>query len=87
MYLNLYIVILCKKYATLHKVNHQISLLEGLANKANHNFTMHSVPGSLYSFRFRFSRISVFYNKKFKKNRETAEFIPDQLRFHGKNFS
>ena len=40
MYLNLYIVILCKKYATLHKVNHQISLLEGLANKANHNFTM-----------------------------------------------
>ena len=48
---------------------------------------MHSVPGSLYSFRFRFSQISVFYNKKFKKNRETAEFIPDQLRFHEKNFS
>ena len=50
---------------------------------SNNDYTclvaLHSVPGSLYSFRFRFSRISVFYNKKFKKNRETAEFIPDQL--------
>ena len=46
--------------------------------------TVHSVPESLYSFRFRFSRISVFYNRKFKKTREIAEFIPNQLRFHEK---
>ena len=49
--------------------------------------TLHSVPGILYSFRFRFLRISVFYDKKFKKNRETAEFIPDQLRFHEKTLA
>ena len=48
---------------------------------------LHSVPESLYSFRLRFSRISVFYNRKFKKNCEIAEFIPNQLRFHEKNFS
>ena len=29
--------------------------------------SLHSVPESLYSFRFWFSRISVFYNRKFKK--------------------
>ena len=58
-----------------------------LMGKFNLDFIAHSVLGSLYSFRFRFSLISVFYNKKFKKNRETAEFIPDQLRFHEKNFS
>ena len=46
---------------------------------------LHSVPESLYSFQF--SRISVFYNRKFKKNHEIAEFIPNQLRFHEKNFS
>ena len=46
--------------------------------------TLHSVPESLYSFRFRFSQISVFYNRKFEKNREIAEFIPNQLRFHEK---
>ena len=49
--------------------------------------TMHSVPESLYSFRFQFSWISVFYNRKFKKNREIAEFIPNQLHFHKKNLS
>ena len=48
---------------------------------------MHSVPESLYSFRFRFSRISVFYDRKFKKIREIAEFISNQLQFHEKNFS
>ena len=48
---------------------------------------MHSVPESLYSLRFRFSRISVFYNRKIKKTCEIAEFIPNQLRFHEKNFS
>ena len=36
---------------------------------------VHSVPESLYSFRFRLSRISVFYNRK---------FIPNPLRFHEK---
>ena len=49
--------------------------------------TLHSVPESLYSFRFRFSRISVFYNRKFKKNREIAGFIPNQLRFHEKTLA
>ena len=49
--------------------------------------TLHTVPESLYSFRFRFSRISVFYNRKFKKTREIAEFTTNQLRFHEKNFS
>ena len=29
---------------------------------------LHSFPESLYSFRFRFSQISVFYNRKFEKN-------------------
>ena len=48
---------------------------------------LHTVPESLYSFRFRFSRISVFYNRKFKKTREIAEFTTNQLRFHEKNFS
>ena len=47
--------------------------------------TLHSVPESLYSFRFHFSPISVFYNRKFKKNREIAGFIPNPLRFHEKN--
>ena len=46
---------------------------------------VHTVPESLYSFRFRFSRISVFYNRKFKKTREIAEFTPNPLRFHEKN--
>ena len=32
-------------------------------------------------------RISVFYNRKFKKIREIAGFIPDPLRFHGKTES
>ena len=45
---------------------------------------MHSVPESLYSFRFRSSRISVFYNKKI---REIAGFIPNQLRFHEKTLA
>ena len=45
---------------------------------------MHTVPESLYSFRFQFSQISVFYDRKFKKIREIAEFIPNQLRFHEK---
>ena len=45
---------------------------------------MHSVPESLYSFRFLFSQISVFYNRKFLKIREIAEFIPNQLHFHKK---
>ena len=48
---------------------------------------LHSVPESLYSFQFRFSQISVFCNKKFKKIREIAEFIPNQLRFHEKNLA
>ena len=48
---------------------------------------MHSVPESLYSFRFRFSQISVFYHRKFKKTREIAEFIPNQLRFHEKTLA
>ena len=48
---------------------------------------MHCVPESLYSFRFWFSQISVFYDRKFKKIHEIAEFIPNQLRFHEKNFS
>ena len=51
-----------------------------------HDHPLHSVPESLYSFRFRFLRISVFCNKKLKKNREIAEFIANQLRFHEKNF-
>ena len=46
---------------------------------------MRSVPESLYSFRF--SRISVFYNRKFKKIREIAVFIPYQLRFHEKTLA
>ena len=50
-------------------------------------YTLHSVPESLYSFRFRFSWISVFYNRKFKKIREIAEFIPNQLRFHEKKLA
>ena len=32
-------------------------------------------------------RISVFYNRKFKKIREIAGFIPNPLRFHGKTES
>ena len=51
-------------------------------NPMIHPNAIHSVPESLYSFRFRFSPISVFYNRKFKKNCEIAEFIPNQLRFH-----
>ena len=31
--------------------------------------------------------ISVFYNRKFKKNREIAGFIPNPLRFHKKTES
>ena len=49
--------------------------------------TVHTVPESQYSFRFRFSRISVFYDRKFKKIREIAEFIPNQLRFHEKTLA
>ena len=49
--------------------------------------TLHSVPERLYSFRFRFSQISVFYNRKFKKIREIAVFIPYQLRFHEKTLA
>ena len=30
--------------------------------------TLHSVPESLYSFRYRFSQISVFYNEVLKKS-------------------
>ena len=65
---------------------------KGSSTKAVHRFSpifdpLHSVPESLHSLRFRFSRISVFCNKKFKKIREIAEFIPNQLRFHEKNFS
>ena len=48
---------------------------------------LHTVPESQYSFRFRFSWISVFYDRKFKKIREIAEFIPNQLRFHEKNLA
>ena len=48
---------------------------------------MHSVPESLYSFRFQFSRISVFCNKSLKKIREIAEFTPNQLRFHEKTLA
>ena len=42
---------------------------------------MHSVPESLYSFRFR-----ILYSiiESCLKNREIAEFIPNQLRFHEK---
>ena len=52
-----------------------------------HSIPMHSVPESLYSFRIRFSRISVFYNRKFKKIREIAGFIPNQLHFHEKTLA
>ena len=50
----------------------------------NKVFAMHSDPESLYSFRFRFSQISVSVIKSLKQIRETAEFIPNQLRFHEK---
>ena len=50
-------------------------------------YPMHTVPESLYSFRFWFSRISVFYNRKIKKTCEIVEFIPNQLRFHEKNLA
>ena len=48
---------------------------------------LHTVPESQYSFRFQFSRISVFYDRKFKIFCEIAEFIPNQLRFHKKKLA
>ena len=62
---------------------------KGSSTKAVHRFSpifdpLHIVPESLHSSRFRFSRISVFCNKKFKKIREIAEFIPYQLHFNEK---